>query len=82
MPRKGGGQASRKKAELVGEGLGASSRSRPVDENQLGHDAAIPRTALVWVKGSPRTRNRVGPSDREAPALRLIPEMGHHLAGE
>ena len=65
MPGKGGGQATRKKAELMGEGLGTSSRSRPVDEHQLGHDVAILRTALVWVKRSPRTANWVAPSDRQ-----------------
>ncbi len=61
MPRKGWGQATRKEAELMGEGLAASSRSGPVDEHQLGHDAAILRTALLWVKGSPETRDWVAP---------------------
>ena len=57
MPRKGGDQATRKEAELMGEGLGASSRSGPVDEHQLGHNAAIQRKALVCVKVSRMTRN-------------------------
>ena len=61
MPWKGGGQTSGKAAELMGEGLGASSRSGPMNEHQLANDAAILRTALVWVKGSPRTRNWLAP---------------------
>lgn len=51
MPWKGGRQAARKEAELMGKGLGASSRSGTVNEDQLAHDAAILMTAPTGVKG-------------------------------
>jgi len=58
MPRKGGRQAAGKVAELMGKGLGTSSRSGTVNEDQLAHNAAILMTAPTGVKAGLRLLNQ------------------------